>query len=92
MSNQAKQSSLPRIGILSTHPIQYYTPLYRALAQVVDLQVFYCHRQASSDHARTEFGVAFEWGVPLTPRPAGTFGFVQGDQPFQFEFNVGNSF
>lgn len=34
----------------------------------------------------------FEWGVPLTPRPAGTFGFVQGDQPFQFEFNVGNSF
>ncbi len=34
----------------------------------------------------------FEWGVPLTPRPAGTFGFIQGDQPFQFEFNVGNSF
>jgi outer membrane protein insertion porin family len=34
----------------------------------------------------------FEWGVPLTPRPAGTFGFAQGDQPFQFEFNVGNSF
>ena len=65
MSNQAKQSSLPRIGILSTHPIQYYTPLYRALAQVVDLQVFYCHQQASSDHARTEFGVAFEWDVPL---------------------------
>ena len=34
----------------------------------------------------------FEWGVPLTPRPRGTFGFAQGDQPFQFEFNVGNSF
>jgi outer membrane protein insertion porin family len=34
----------------------------------------------------------FEWGVPLTPRPRGTFGFTQGDQPFQFEFNVGNSF
>jgi len=34
----------------------------------------------------------FEWGVPLTPRPVGTFGFIQGDQPFQFEFNVGNSF
>ncbi len=34
----------------------------------------------------------FEWGVPLTPRPVGTFGFAQGDQPFQFEFNVGNSF
>ena len=34
----------------------------------------------------------FEWGIPLTPRPVGTFGFEQGDQPFQFEFNVGNSF
>jgi outer membrane protein insertion porin family len=34
----------------------------------------------------------FEWGVPLTPRPKGSFGFANGDQPFQFEFNVGNSF
>ena len=34
----------------------------------------------------------FEWGVPLTPRPAGTFGFAAGDQPFLFEFNIGNSF
>lgn len=34
----------------------------------------------------------FEFGVPLTPRPKGTFGFSQGDQPFTFEFNVGNSF
>lgn len=34
----------------------------------------------------------FEFGVPLTPRPKGTFGFAQGDQPFTFEFNVGNSF
>jgi outer membrane protein insertion porin family len=34
----------------------------------------------------------FEWGIPLTPRPAGTFGLEAGDQPFQFEFNVGNSF
>lgn len=34
----------------------------------------------------------FEWGIPLTPRPAGTFGLPQGDQPIQFEFNIGNSF
>ena len=27
-----------------------------------------------------------------TPRPVGTFGFTQGDQPFLFEFNIGNSF
>ena len=34
----------------------------------------------------------FEWGFPLTPRPAGTRGFVNGDQPMLFEFNIGNSF
>lgn len=34
----------------------------------------------------------FEWGVPLTPRPVGTFGLPAGDQPIQFEFNIGNSF
>jgi outer membrane protein insertion porin family len=34
----------------------------------------------------------FELGFPLTPRPVDTFGFRSGDQPFSFEFNVGNSF
>lgn len=34
----------------------------------------------------------FELGFPLTPRPRDTFGFAAGDQPFSFEFNVGNSF
>tara|TARA_B100000683_G_scaffold217591_1_gene213627 strand:+ start:483 stop:3299 length:2817 start_codon:yes stop_codon:yes gene_type:complete len=34
----------------------------------------------------------FEWGFPLTPRPVGTRGFVAGDRPVLFEFNIGNSF
>lgn len=34
----------------------------------------------------------FELGFPLTPRPRDSFGFSAGDQPFSFEFNVGNSF
>lgn len=54
-----------RVGLLATHPIQYYTPWYRALARLVDLEVFYCHRQSGVDQARSEFGVAFEWDVPL---------------------------
>jgi len=54
-----------RVGLLATHPIQYYTPWYRALARLVDLHVYYSHRQSSADHARSEFGVAFEWDVPL---------------------------
>jgi outer membrane protein insertion porin family len=34
----------------------------------------------------------FEWGIPLNQRPAGTFGNPLGDQPIQFEFNIGPSF
>src|SRR5436309_3266717 len=55
----------PKIGLLATHPIQYYVPWYRALAQVVDLQVFYCHRQTPQGQGEAGFGVAFDWDIPL---------------------------
>lgn len=54
-----------RLGILVSHPIQYYAPLYRALAQQLDLQVYYAHRQTPEGQARAGFGVAFEWDIPL---------------------------
>lgn len=56
-----------RIGILSTHPIQYYSPWYRALAarEDIDLQVYYAHQQTAEGQALAGFGVAFEWDVPL---------------------------
>jgi len=34
----------------------------------------------------------FEWGVPLTPRVAGTPGRLEGDGPILFEFGMGSSF
>ncbi len=34
----------------------------------------------------------FEWGFPLVRRPAGTYGFNQGDRSRQFEFNFGTFF
>lgn len=55
----------PRVGLLATHPVQYYVPWYRQLAQVLDLEVFYCHRQTAEGQARAGFGVPFEWDVPL---------------------------
>lgn len=55
-----------RLGVLATHPIQYHAPLYRALAQRLDLEVFFAHRQTAEGQARAGFGVAFEWDVPLT--------------------------
>ena len=54
-----------RLGILATHPIQYHAPLYRALAQDLDLQVYFAHQQSAEGQAKAGFGVAFEWDVPL---------------------------
>ena len=55
-----------RLGILTSHPIQYYAPWFRQLAQQVDLQVFFAHRQDATGQAAAGFGVKFEWDVPLT--------------------------
>ena len=54
-----------RLGILDTHPIQYHAPLYRKLAEAVDLRVYYAHRQTPEGQAAGGFGVAFDWDVPL---------------------------
>ena len=54
-----------RIGFLLSHPIQYFTPIFRALAKECDLTVFYAHRQTAEQQARAGFGVAFEWDVDL---------------------------
>lgn len=54
-----------RIGFLLSHPIQYFTPIFRELAKHCDLTVFYAHRQTAEQQARAGFGVAFEWDVDL---------------------------
>jgi glycosyltransferase involved in cell wall biosynthesis len=62
-----------RVGLLATHPIQYYSPWYRALAREVDLHVFYSHRQTAAGQAAAGYGVAFEWDVPLLDGFTSTF-------------------
>ena len=54
-----------RVGLLATHPVQYYVPWYRALARAVDLRVFYCQRPTPEQQAAAGFGVPFEWERPL---------------------------
>jgi len=55
------------LGILATHPVQYYVPWYRALARYpeINLEVFYCHRQTPEGQARAGFSVPFDWDIPL---------------------------
>jgi glycosyltransferase involved in cell wall biosynthesis len=54
-----------RLGILTSHPIQYHAPWFRALAKETDLQVFFAHRQSPAEQGKAGFGVAFDWDVDL---------------------------
>ncbi len=58
---------MKKVAIVSTHPIQYHTPWYRALACEQDLhvEVLYCHQSTAQDQAGAGFGVAFDWDVSL---------------------------
>ena len=55
-----------RMGILSTHPIQYQVPWFRELARRdnIDLTVFYC-MLPDAEQQGAGFGVPFEWDLPL---------------------------
>jgi glycosyltransferase involved in cell wall biosynthesis len=54
-----------RVGILSSHPIQYQAPWFRALAREAEVKVFFAHRQSAEEQGKAGFGVAFEWDVDL---------------------------
>jgi glycosyltransferase involved in cell wall biosynthesis len=55
-----------RLGIVTSHPIQYQVPLFRALAERVDLQVYFAHRATADNQAEAGFGVGFDWDTDLT--------------------------
>lgn len=56
-----------RLGVLGTHPVQYYSALYRRLAAEpgVELRVYYAHDPSPQEQG-VGFGVAFRWDVDLT--------------------------
>ncbi|HEY6231978.1 MAG TPA: glycosyltransferase family 4 protein [Pyrinomonadaceae bacterium] len=56
-----------RLGILTTHPIQYHSAWFRKLAahEAIDVEILYCHRVTSREQAAAGFGVEFDWDVSL---------------------------
>jgi glycosyltransferase involved in cell wall biosynthesis len=62
-----------RLAVLTSHPIQYYAPLFRALANAVDLHVFFAHRATAAEQASAGFGTPFTWDVDLTSGYAHSF-------------------
>jgi glycosyltransferase involved in cell wall biosynthesis len=54
------------LGIVTSHPIQYQAPLFRALAEHVDLTVYFAHQATGKDQAEAGFDVGFDWDTDLT--------------------------
>lgn len=56
-----------RMAVLNSHPIQYFAPLYRRLAdhREVDLTVYYCSPQGTEQYLDPGFDAVMEWDVPL---------------------------
>jgi len=69
--NTTSQNSLPRsvykIAVVVSHPIQYFIPLFQALAAQpgLDLTVYYGSRRGTVPMVDPEFGKAFTWDIPL---------------------------
>src|SRR5262245_1030626 len=57
-----------RLVVIATHPIQYYAPLYRALAAspAVELHVIFCSRAGLDTYFDAGFGREFHWKNDLT--------------------------
>ncbi len=58
-------SRRPRVAVVASHVVQYMAPLYRALAERVDLRVFFAHDVDAAGQADAGFGVAFDWDTPI---------------------------
>lgn len=54
-----------RLAVVTSHPVQYYAPLFRELQRRLTLQVFYGHQAGSADQAQAGFGVGFHWDSDL---------------------------
>jgi len=57
-----------KLAILTTHPIQYFVPVFRLLGQKKDLQlkVFFGCKQGLDTLIDPDFGVVYQWDCELT--------------------------
>lgn len=55
-----------RILCVLSHPIQYYTPLLRALAEQAEVEIAYLCGATPDDQSDAGFGRAFDWDVDLS--------------------------
>ncbi len=67
MKARQSQEKRYRLAVLTSHPIQYQTPLWRTLAQhpQIDLTVYFCSDYGVTEKMSPDFGVKFKWDIPL---------------------------
>ena len=65
--SEAVSTKKTKLAVVSTHPIQYHSPWFRAMASrpELNLHVYYCHKATPKEQADAGFGVEFDWDVPL---------------------------
>ncbi len=58
---------MTRLAVVTTHPVQYYAPWFRRLAEHpgITLRVFYLWNPQRNGFPDPEFGTRVEWDVPL---------------------------
>jgi glycosyltransferase involved in cell wall biosynthesis len=56
-----------RVLLVSTHPVQYLSPIFHLMAQDprLDIQVAYCSLQGAETGIDPDFGVEVKWDIPL---------------------------
>ncbi len=59
------EEAVATVGIVVSHPIQYYSPWFRELSRVCRVIVLFCHRQTPAGQAAAGFEVEFEWDTDL---------------------------
>ena len=62
-----------RVAVLVSHPIQYYSPIFRVLAERCDLDVFYAQKATPAQQSAAGFGEAFDWDMDLLAGYRATF-------------------
>lgn len=56
---------LPKLAIILSHPVQYYSPLFEVLSKELELKVFYAFQPSAMEQGKQGFGKAFQWDVEL---------------------------
>jgi len=56
---------MKKLAIVTTHPIQYYAPLFKLLQQRIDIMVFYTWGEGSVEKHDPGFGKVIKWDADL---------------------------